>query len=288
MPPTADFYGDVSDAAWDGFWNGAQTGANAVGNAAIDTAWGFVTLGQGEPWEVFDTSGEGYATSYMFARAGFELLAGAGLGAAAQAPGKLGKAAFALDAAGNANTVGRGGYGWWKDGELNFADGVQIVGGAFGFAGNFGGAFSKKGRATGRIGSIVEHALPGALTPIEKPTIIAKVEALLAAKNVKVEIVWNLTENGFDKDSKIIYLIGSESASSARGAFLEELQHLIDDVNRLTPDPIPKKKTLENALFHRDVFERMTENADLFGMSEAECNSLIEWITVEIWEVKGI
>lgn|GEM_PF-2142918 len=122
-------------------------GANAVGNAAIDTGWGFVTLGYGEPLEVFDTSGEGYATSYALARVGFELLAGAGLGSAAGAPGKLGKAALIWDVAGNGSSVGRGNNGVVKDGQLNFEDGVQIFGGGFGFVGNFGGALSKAGGA---------------------------------------------------------------------------------------------------------------------------------------------
>ncbi len=76
-------------------------------------------------------------------RVGFELLASPGLGKAAQAPGKLVKAALTWDVAGNANSVRRGGYGWWQDGELNFQDGVKIVGGGFGLAGNFAGTFSK-------------------------------------------------------------------------------------------------------------------------------------------------
>ncbi len=245
-------------------------------------------LGYGEPWEVFDTSGEGYATSYMFARGGFELLAGAGLGAAASAPGKLGKAALAWDAAGNANSVRRGGYGVWQDGELNFQDGAQIVGGGFGLAGNFGG-LAKASGASGRIGSIVGNALPGTLTPLQRQAIIARVEALLAAKNVKVEIKWGaLIKNQFNKDSKIIHLMGSATESSARGAFLEELQHLIDDVNRLTPDPIPKEGTLENAIFHEEVFERMTQNADLFEITEAECDALIEWISLVRFKLGGL
>lgn len=146
-----EHYEDISDAMWAGFFEGLGTGARATGNAAIDTAWGFVTLGYGEPWEAFDTSGEGYATSYAFARVGFELLAGAGLGAAAGAPGKLGKLAVAWDVAGNGTSVGRGIGGVVKDGELNFADGVQIVGGGFGLAGNFGGAFSRIFSATDEL-----------------------------------------------------------------------------------------------------------------------------------------
>jgi hypothetical protein len=108
---------------------------NATGNALIDTGWGLVTLGFGEPWNAFDTSGEGYARAYLITRVTFEVGLGFGLGAAASAPGKLGKIAFAVDMAGNATAVARGGYGVARDGELNFSNGADLVGGALGIGG---------------------------------------------------------------------------------------------------------------------------------------------------------
>ena len=134
-PTYENYFDNDATAALSGFLEGLGVGARATGNGAIDTAWGFVTLGFGEPWNVFDTTGEGYATSYMFARGGFELLAGLGLGAAASAPGKLGKIAFTVDMAGNSTAVARGGYGVYRDGELNFSNGAELIGGAVGIGG---------------------------------------------------------------------------------------------------------------------------------------------------------
>ena len=142
-----DFFGDPWGAFGDGWRTGRNTALRAIGNAGIDTGWGLVTFGFGNSWEVFDTSGEGYATSYMFARGGFELLAGLGIGKLATAPGTLGKAAFAVDVSGNVASVARGGYGVYKDGELNFADGAQLLGGGAGLVGNFAGALKGPARA---------------------------------------------------------------------------------------------------------------------------------------------
>jgi hypothetical protein len=159
-PTYENYFDNDAIAALYGFSEGLGVGARAAGNAAIDTGWGVVTFGFGKPWEVFDTSGEGYATSYAFARVGFEMLAGLGLGAVASAPGKLGKIAFAADMAGNGTAVVRGGYGVARDGELNFSNGADLVGGALGIGGGvLGKAFKSADEFADGTKSIDELAV---------------------------------------------------------------------------------------------------------------------------------
>lgn len=124
---------------------------NASGNALIDTGWGFVTLGFGGQWNAFDTSGEGYQRSYIIMRVTSELALGFGVGAAASAPGKLGKAAFAIDMAGNGMAAIRGGYGVAKDGKLDFEDGAELAGGLFGIGGGILGKLSRSGKSVDDI-----------------------------------------------------------------------------------------------------------------------------------------
>lgn len=131
---------------------------NASGNALIDTGWGFVTLGFGGQWNAFDTSGEGYQRSYIIMRVTSELALGFGVGAAASAPGKLGKAAFAIDMAGNGMAAIRGGYGVAKDGKLDFEDGAELAGGLFGIG---GGILGKLGRSGKSVDDIAEGLADG-------------------------------------------------------------------------------------------------------------------------------
>jgi hypothetical protein len=137
---------------------------NATGNALIDTGWGLVTLGFGEPWNAFDTSGEGYARAYGITRVTFEVALGFGLGAAASAPGKLGKIAFAVDMAGNGTAVVRGGYGVCQDGKLTFSNGAELFGGLAGLGSGFLGKAFKSAdefaEGTESVDEIVESVLP--------------------------------------------------------------------------------------------------------------------------------
>lgn len=84
----------------------------------------------------------GYAASRFLTGAGAELLVGLGTGGLASGASKAGwagrtaKTALALDTASNALSVGRGTVDAYNNG-LGFGNSLQIVGGAFGLAGNY-------------------------------------------------------------------------------------------------------------------------------------------------------
>jgi hypothetical protein len=92
--------------------------------------------------------------------------------------------------------------------------------------------------------------------------------------SLKGKIKYNAVENFFDPHTKMIHLTGSRFGKHKRGVFFEELQHAIDDFQGLTPNPIPKPHTLENYLFHEQVFKRMIDNP-VFDISKREGNDLL-------------
>ncbi len=82
-----------------------------------------------------------------------------------------------------------------------------------------------------------------------------------------------LTGRGAWMASEASSLTGSKFGKHNRGTFFEEVQHAIDDVLGHTPDPIPKTRTLENALFHQEVFRRLAENT-IFNLIPSEKRAL--------------
>jgi len=156
-------------AYWSGFGRGLGTGTKAIGNAVVDTAVSFGTLGFFDSLHVFGGQDEiGYQGSYLSARIGTELLAGVGTGGLSTVSkvgwvGKLGKGIFIWDVGGNAVMVGKGGIGIAQNG-LNLQNGVQVFGGLFGLGGNVAGRYGRN-LPLGRSTDDAAEALPSRAVP---------------------------------------------------------------------------------------------------------------------------
>ena len=114
--------------------------------------------------------------------------------------------------------------------------------------------------------SVVNTAIGGTLNRTARASLIAKVEKAIGRK---IEVVYGATKNGFKPSNGKIYLRWADDDLIPRGTFFEELQHLIDDANGLTPAVIPTAGSLDDAIFHREVFRRMIDNP-LFDISDLE------------------
>jgi RHS repeat-associated protein len=127
---------------------GARTGARALTNGLASAGWSTVTLGFGGPVQLTDV--DDFDREYGYdAIAGVTQVVGeigigfatGGLAAAAKggrAVNLASRAAFGFDAAGNAAGVGRGVHNVVQTGEVNWQNGIQIVGGLAGLGGNYG------------------------------------------------------------------------------------------------------------------------------------------------------
>jgi hypothetical protein len=130
----------------EGFSSGAKTGLKANVNAISDTVVSTVTLGQLETrplWAVTDEDiSNRYNASYMFARVGWETLAGVGTAGLANvkrgatALRVAGKVARLYDAAGNAMNV-VGGVSDVLDQGITWQNSTEILSGAIGLRANF-------------------------------------------------------------------------------------------------------------------------------------------------------
>ena len=131
--------------------------------------------------------------------------------------------------------------------------------------------------------SLVRQAIGGTITRGSRAKLLAEVEKLIGRK---VEVKYGAGFNGFSPKSKKIYLEGLDDDLVPRGTFFEEVQHLIDDKNGLNPSSIPKNGTLDDAIFHGPVFERMINNP-LFDISDMEGLSLMAIIAQVIKNLGG-
>ncbi|MFN0035514.1 MAG: hypothetical protein ACKVUS_10620 [Saprospiraceae bacterium] len=121
-------------------------------------------------------------------------------------------------------------------------------------------------------------SIPGALTHDQQIDLINNIEKQLG---IKIEVTYNSRHNYFDMDTKKLHLAIAEGENIGRGTFFEELQHAIDDVNNRNPATAYPADSIENAIFHRQVFDRMVKNP-LFDITETEAEDLLLNITFEI------
>lgn len=137
----------LAEAAGDGAKTGVKASVNGVSSVAVSTLTvGFVQYDG--PLEVTDQDmANGYNTSFAIVKITGEVVVGIGTGAASKM-GHIGRAAMALDMAGNAASVGRGATSIYNDG-LNFQNGLETAGGLFGLGGNATGALSKASTCVG-------------------------------------------------------------------------------------------------------------------------------------------
>ncbi len=139
------------------------------------------------------------------------------------------------------------------------------------------------GELIGEIDGMASRSIPGELDVAARSDLIDDVGAQVGRN---IDVNYSQTRNGFDVNSKELHLKAAADGPTNRGVLYEELQHLIDDAAGINPAVIPKVGTLENALFHREVFERMANNP-LFDITAAEADDLAANITVEIMLLGG-
>ena len=112
-------------------------------------------------------------------------------------------------------------------------------------------------------------SIRGTISRAARSKLIAKIEAQLGRS---VEVVYGAGRTAFAPKTGKIFLRGVDDDLIPRGTFFEEIQHLIDDAAGLNPRSIPASGSLEDAIFHREVFERMIDNplldiSDIDGLS---------------------
>jgi hypothetical protein len=160
------------------------TGFQAAGNATLDTAGGIISLGFWDPPDVFGgTNNPGYNGSYMIFRVMTETGASLGTGALS-VTSRAGRVVFAIDMAGNASSMGRGGYSIATEG-ANFGNVLEAGGGALGLGLGVVGKTLSKADAKLPKDTDVDNAVADVVTTAEKAdeTLKPAAEKLAKASN---------------------------------------------------------------------------------------------------------